>query len=277
MGRKADFNRWNYATVGHCYFNVIDAVATQDLPLYLGRAVFRAGYRSDVGPVPAGCGGVLVVLRGGGTLLTPAGDRPAGDGTLVWYDSDRPQAVWRGEGDGLLLSFLFTGAAGRGLLGNLIRQHGACQQVDPAHPTVRQGLDLTSRDATHALSAGAAQALVWDFLRLGWPEAVEGAGRIATALLACLAERDPVASAARRLGLSREHLSRRASLELGRPPRAWLARERLNRAAILLATTDLPVRAVAGTVGFTSPTALCGAFRRVHGLAPSAFRRARPW
>ena len=49
---------------------------------------------------------------------------------------------------------------------------------------------------------------------------------------------------------------------------------RMQHAATLMLTTDLPVREIATRVGHRQPSHFAKAFRRHHGLPPSAFRVA---
>ncbi len=276
MAEIGTFNEYSYATTGQCYFNVINPVAEQDQPLYLGRALVRSGYRSDRGPLPPDFSNILIVLRGTGDILGAGPDRPAAAGAVICNDSaaGARRVVFAARGEGMVLSFLFTGP-GRNLLRGLMAAHGPVQGVDPAHPVIRQALAQTRDHSTaHTLSAEQAQTLVWDWLRLGWPGGDIAANRLQAGLLAALTERDPISSAARRLGLSREHLSRRLRAELGCPPSAWLAAQRLRRAALLLETTAMGVREIGQSVGFASPTAFCAAFRRQHGRSPDQWRRA---
>lgn len=76
------------------------------------------------------------------------------------------------------------------------------------------------------------------------------------------------------VGLSRAALARRFTHHVGEPPLTYLTRWRLALAADLLAATDLPLAAIAGRVGYTSPFALSAAFKRAHGVAPATYRRA---
>lgn len=76
------------------------------------------------------------------------------------------------------------------------------------------------------------------------------------------------------VGLSRAALARRFGQHVGEPPLTYLTRWRLALAADLLAGTDLPLSAISARVGYASPFALSAAFKRVHGVSPSAFRQA---
>lgn len=80
---------------------------------------------------------------------------------------------------------------------------------------------------------------------------------------------------ARRVASSRRQLQR-AYAEIGQTTfREHLTAVRMERAAELLATRGLTVREVAERVGYRQPAQFAKAFRRRHGLAPSAFRAVR--
>jgi AraC family transcriptional regulator of adaptative response / methylphosphotriester-DNA alkyltransferase methyltransferase len=77
---------------------------------------------------------------------------------------------------------------------------------------------------------------------------------------------------ARRVASSRRQLQRAYS-EVGHTTfREHLTGVRMDRAAELLSTRGLTVREVAHRVGYRQPAQFAKAFRRRHGLAPSAFR-----
>ncbi|MEA2168764.1 MAG: AraC family transcriptional regulator [Solirubrobacteraceae bacterium] len=80
---------------------------------------------------------------------------------------------------------------------------------------------------------------------------------------------------ARRVASSRRQLQR-SYAEIGNTTfREHLTAVRMDRAAELLATRGLTVREVAHRVGYRQPAQFAKAFRRHHGLAPSAFRDTR--
>ena len=49
----------------------------------------------------------------------------------------------------------------------------------------------------------------------------------------------------------------------------------MARAARLLTQTDVPVREIALTVGYTEPSQFTKAFRRSYGTTPSGYRTGR--
>ena len=72
--------------------------------------------------------------------------------------------------------------------------------------------------------------------------------------------------------LSPHHFHRLFSQALKRTPHLYLSDLRLNRAARLLARTDLPVTEVCFLVGFSSLGSFSTLFARTYGVAPSAWR-----
>ena len=58
----------------------------------------------------------------------------------------------------------------------------------------------------------------------------------------------------------------------GMPPKHYLLHVRMERAAELLQTTDLPVQEIARSVGYASPLVFSTAFRSFNGRSPTSFR-----
>ena len=88
------------------------------------------------------------------------------------------------------------------------------------------------------------------------------------------AERWRVADLAAGGGVSATHLAELFTLEVGLPPHRYLLERRLERAAELLVTSDLPVTAIAIDVGFASGPHLSRAFRAALGTSPREYRRS---
>jgi len=75
--------------------------------------------------------------------------------------------------------------------------------------------------------------------------------------------------------VNRFHLARVFSRSLGAPPMHYLNRLRAERAAAMLATTDLAVAAIGALVGWTDPAYFSRRFRAAFGTSPSRYRRER--
>jgi len=77
---------------------------------------------------------------------------------------------------------------------------------------------------------------------------------------------------AARVATSRRQLQRSFS-EIGRTTfRSYLTAVRMDRAAALLRERRAPVREAAAAVGYRQPAQFAKAFRRHHGMTPSALR-----
>ena len=83
-----------------------------------------------------------------------------------------------------------------------------------------------------------------------------------------------VGSVCRTLRLARRVVERRFRATYGRTPWAMLCRLRVNRAKGLLLETHQPVTTIAEQCGFGDPGRFSVVFKRVAGVAPSAYRRA---
>ncbi|MDQ3468956.1 MAG: AraC family transcriptional regulator [Actinomycetota bacterium] len=83
-----------------------------------------------------------------------------------------------------------------------------------------------------------------------------------------------VASLAAAVGASRAALARRFHDVVGEPPMTFLTNWRMALAADLLRQPAATVGGVAAQVGYTSPFTFSTAFKRVHGVSPSAHRAA---
>jgi AraC family transcriptional activator FtrA len=83
-----------------------------------------------------------------------------------------------------------------------------------------------------------------------------------------------VAELAGRAAMSPRGFARHFRATVGTTPHRWLLEQRLQRAELLLETTDLTVDAVAQRAGFGSGDTLRHHFARRRGTTPHAHRRA---
>jgi AraC-like DNA-binding protein len=82
-----------------------------------------------------------------------------------------------------------------------------------------------------------------------------------------------VASLADVAGMSRSAFAQRFLMSYGRTPIDFVHAVRLRHAAHLLRTTDVPIKVVAGSVGYRSRSQFSRAFSAHYELDPSTFRR----
>ncbi len=81
---------------------------------------------------------------------------------------------------------------------------------------------------------------------------------------------------ARAAGLSRAHFIREFRRAFGDSPHAYLLTRRLERAAVLLRSTDRQVADICLSVGLTSQGSFTTSFTRMFGVSPTAYRRRFP-
>ena len=77
------------------------------------------------------------------------------------------------------------------------------------------------------------------------------------------------------VGLTPDYFTRLFTRTFGVPPRVWLVRERLDRAARALTESTRTVSAVARSLGYQDVTAFSHQFKQHRGLSPRDYRRHR--
>ncbi|MBC7771079.1 MAG: helix-turn-helix transcriptional regulator [Pyrinomonadaceae bacterium] len=100
----------------------------------------------------------------------------------------------------------------------------------------------------------------------------ERLARAVTAILERPAFAHTVDSLARVSGMSRSSFAESFSRTFGTGPIEFVQRVRLRLAAHLLGSTDLPVKVVASSIGYSSRSYFSRAFRGAYGVDPSTFR-----
>lgn len=81
-----------------------------------------------------------------------------------------------------------------------------------------------------------------------------------------------VSELAAQLGLSRASLTSLFMSELGENPSAYLKRMQMERAVLLMRTTNLSLTRIAYMCGFGTRRTFFRTFQRVHGCAPGELR-----
>jgi AraC-like DNA-binding protein len=110
--------------------------------------------------------------------------------------------------------------------------------------------------------------------RTGWLAGLRDpvVGRALALLHGRTGERWTTQRLAREVGLSRSALAERFTRLIGEPPISYLARWRMQVAAQRLRETGRSTGQIAWEVGYESDAAFHRAFKRVHGVTPSAWR-----
>ncbi len=74
-------------------------------------------------------------------------------------------------------------------------------------------------------------------------------------------------------GLNRSYLTRIFKDNIGETPQQYLIRHRLDRACLLLKSTDYPILHIAYSVGYADPFAFSRLFKQKKGMSPSDYRK----
>ena len=85
-------------------------------------------------------------------------------------------------------------------------------------------------------------------------------------------ERWTLEELAARVGLAPSYLAGLFTEQFGQPPHRYLTERRVDRARQLLTTSDLPITAMAQTLGFSSSQHFARVFRQFTGTTPTAYR-----
>ena len=90
-------------------------------------------------------------------------------------------------------------------------------------------------------------------------------------------EKLSISAVASHFGIHPNHLSRLFREAFGRSPKQYLMELKLEKAASMLADTDIPVSLIAETLGFDDPHAFSRQFKRHKGMSPMECRKqAKP-
>ena len=172
------------------------------------------------------------------------------------------------------------GAAALAIGRDLVAHRGHRIDLGRQHPLIPALLDRLPEDGRRHLRWSAAESarVAWDLIQAVIAAAERGdedptlIDRAMHLLGADPAAPSDIATVAAQLGVSREHLSRRFSHELGQSPAAWQREQRLRHAALLL-RGGRPVAEVAGRCGFATASHFIHAFKGLTGMTPMRYVR----
>ncbi len=111
--------------------------------------------------------------------------------------------------------------------------------------------------------------------RLPWLSAAENPklGAAVEAMLSQPGRAHSVEDLAALAGMSRSAFSAHFTQAFGQSPHGFLTESRLRQAAHFLATTGLPVKTIAGKIGYRSRSNFSRAFKAKYGVDPAGYRQ----
>ena len=223
---------------------------------------------------------LLVVLVSSGRAAVTAGGEPAllsAGGLLLAADVSVEAAP---AGACHLLAAGFSGSAARmfadRLPGSLVSDCGVCPMAAQLLGELAALTERGSPGPAHALEeAGALCYRVLCALANADAAAQRLSPLVADAVLAISQNYAGLyvdEELSGQLGVSKSHLVRVFSAEMGVGPGQYLTSVRVDAAKALLARRDYPLEVVATLCGFSGANYLCKVFKKHTGLTPAAFR-----
>lgn len=267
------------------YYTFTPSTVAQEYLLHtlcVGDFCYEAGY--DLSRTTYGSYLLEVILEGEVQIETEGEALTAHEGQVVLIDCNKPHRYHSDTGWRALWVH-FDGTAAPGYFNLILRQNNRAFFTH-RQPIVYQALqaiyDMFDRQQplsetemalllTQALTAMAEPAA---------PEATNERFTLinqAVALINRSIGHEPsVSQLARQVGLSEYHFIRVFNKVMGVTPRQYIITTRMNHARYLLSTTALPVSEIGSRMGYSSDSMFSAAFRRIHGLTPSACRARQP-
>ncbi len=257
-------------------------------PWFIGHFTERdSHYHSDQMQMPMPGRAVVTVTLDGGGVFWDAGRRVEMRPGMAFVSLlKEPRTAW-----GLdravsphwrFLGVIIGGTAGYAQARGLIRSHGRVFTIAPAAPEVQALLSLVTRPYRDVeLDPAVGMSLVNNLFACLMQRAqgdtitapLDLARRAERRLRDGLADPPPLASLARQLGVSREHLSRIFCRTYGCPPQTYVRQLRISQAQRLLHTHDGDIAATAKALGWSGTPAFHRAFVRLTGCTPAQWRR----
>jgi AraC-like DNA-binding protein len=180
-------------------------------------------------------------------------------------------------------AFLFVNLdGGMALAAEMVARHGPVYTIGTDSGFVTAVREyVSSEQPTHYVSMERTVSLVGTLLTellscAASPVAARPASRVVRR--ACelverrVAEPLDVATVARAVGVTREHLARAFRRHLHAGPAEFINTVKVRRACILLTRTELPVVDVAARVGYGNPSHFARVFRRIVRQSPTTYR-----
>lgn len=211
-------------------------------------------------------------VRAGQALLIPAGTPHAYEANL-----DDPWTIWWMHVVGRAVPALVAAAGAT-------PQRPVIRLADPPRVVslIDQVIRRMERDET-AATLLAASGAAWHALclvaadrHLLPAERTDGIAAVIEHLQATSATHTSVGELAGVAGLSASHFAAEFRRATGSSVVEYQTRVRMGRARELLDTTDRTIASVAREVGYADPLYFSRQFRRIHGIAPSAYRQREP-
>lgn len=230
--------------------------------------------------LPEGSRALAACLRGALTVGFPEGEAGLSAGGLALLTASGGFTL-RAEEESQCALLRLAGE----LPGRLLAPAGACTLYPQGAAAVREAvaalsvLDREGSGIDAPTASGCAYTLLMKLLRLkgtepsGYSLLVEAAVGLIDEEFAYLEGLDDLAA---RLEISKQHLIRVFTREVGISPGKYIIRARIKYAKLLLSEPGMSISFAAEASGFAGANYFAKVFRRETGLSPSEFQSAAP-
>ena len=244
-------------------------------------------YRHTTGRRAEAQAAVQITLSGCGALLTKHGavaQRLPRGTALIFVAKEHDIGYGYPPGETAPYDFLYANIEGESALHivtDLVAEFGHVVRIDPDHAGIKALASLLPRGSERhrRMAAAYSASLTFDLLTALVQANVPIRGiddrlldDVMTWMSARLDQPVSVAQAAAHVGVTREHVARVFMRRCGVSPAAWLRRQRLRQAELLLRSGAHRVADVAARCGFTSASHFAHVFRRAVGVSPRRFQ-----
>lgn len=232
--------------------------------------------------LPEGCTDLVAPLDGKLELITPNQRVALAAGATALLSKPCPYTLYAG-GSGATAAILRLSG---GLAAQLLAPSGPCELYPQGAAAVREAVNALSvlEREGGTVDAFTASAHCYTLLmKLCRMQSAGAPGRYSLLIEAAVgiideefAYLDGLDALAERLEVSKPHLIRTFTHEVGISPGKYITRARIEYAKLLLSEPEMPVSFAAEAAGFAGANYFAKVFRRETGLSPSEFQQTVP-
>lgn len=250
-------------------------------PLCVGRFFYKPGYRLQRESYDSFL--LIYVERGSLTLTVNGHTATAAQDSFLLIDCYHPHA-YAADTDCDALWCHFDGPTARSFYDAVTGRLGNIFSLTDSYPAVHKLRSIFHVFAENQipkepqLSKNLNDILTLFLLYTPLPTGSEGSYGIAEEIISYInehfAENLTVEQLAFRANLSQYHFIRTFRRETGFTPHEYIVNIRMNNAKYLLKNSSLSVKDICFRTGFSCESIFCSAFKKHHGLTPSAYRES---
>ena len=274
------------------YFSRMQVLTTMPYPSMVVEEVEKKGYRmpqySPAGIPPEVGGQITLTLSGRGILSVNGTTFVCTPGTAFLYRDSDPSVSYYYPADGTedwrFVWINFMGEASSAVIEEVNRLYGYFFKLGPDSELEKELLSYrqwSGRNMFYSPLEGA--ELFFYLLQLLCEKSVDGkqyapekrfVRNVQNEIGQAFGESLSTSNLAKKIGISREHLSKKFHAETGRTLRDYRAEQRLSQALSLLIKSNLSCKEIAQLCHYGSYSSFYRSFMRYYKVSPEEFRKS---